>query len=171
MGNQQTKLGLVVKVEENRISIQIISPSSGECGTSCRCKALAMVEESKGPRIWVKGDYRQRFKPNDFVMVEANLPSPYIGIFFLFILPILGLFFGSFLGHALSIKHSLLDPQSLSILGAVASFAMIMGIAMLVDYKIRSKNETFRLEPIESLRPESHQECKNISRTLKNENK
>ena len=171
MENQQIKTGFVLGIEENRVSIQLMPTLSGECGTSCRCKALSMIEEARGPRIWIKGNYKQQLKLNDFVIVEANLPSPYIGIFFLFILPILGLFFGSFFGNALALEYSSTNQQIFSIIGAAAGFSLAMGTAMLLDYKIQRKKEIFKIREIPSLSAESHKECKNIQKAFNNENK
>ncbi len=166
MENRQIHAGIVIGIEDNRIAVQMLPAISGECGTSCRCKALAMVEESKGPKIWIKGNYKNQFKINDFVKIEADLPSAYTGIFFLFILPMIGLFFGALSGHFLAEKYSLVNQQIFSIIGAGTGIFIAIGIAILFDLRLRSKKEVFRIQEIPSLKEEAHQECRNSKRHL-----
>ncbi len=148
MANIQIKPGIVreIDIHKQRILVELCPNTLGGCGESCNCSSLALSGKPRGAKVWIPFNSQRALKINDAVMVRAALPSPYLAILLVFVMPIISLLFGAFLGDALAKQYDLLSHQTLLTAGcALGVFMLALVLAVVFDHWYRKVHPVFTL--------------------------
>jgi len=125
--------GVVESAEGGKAEV-LMDAGAGSACAGCRACTVGLGEVRR-----VKVDMPEGLKAGDKVVVEVALPSVYVGILLLFVLPIVGLLAGGFLGEgaarALGVEGGL---ETVAVVAGIAGFGLGLSAGYLGGRKIRA---------------------------------
>lgn len=134
---QITESGIVKYINGNRAAIEVVRPNSEECKSCGVCAGIEnkpnLLEAEITPNMYV----------GQQVTVQVVEDSPYKGMILLFVLPILNLLIGSFIGQ----KIHCIFPNSQDIRMVFCGFVFFIVTIIVVsiyDRKLRSRKSSRR---------------------------
>ena len=147
MSKEEIKTGIIIATDPQRVAVRLAPATIGECGKTCHCSALSLSEGvPTGPQVWIDVPEAHQYQTGQPVKVLTSLPSPYIGIFMVFVLPIAALLTGALLGDDLAQYYGQQKYQNL-ISGSLGGAGFIFSIllALLFDRIYRHRHQAFTL--------------------------
>lgn len=135
---------IIMEVKDEQVLVRLGPAVGGGCGTSCHCGATSLQDTPTGPKIWVKKN-QDGLEKGRMVWIEAHLPSTYLSIFLVLLLPVIAIVLGAFIGNSYAMQHELAHPDLISGLCAAFCFIITIFIAFLCDKTLRENREVFQI--------------------------
>ncbi len=125
--------GVVEGVEGGKAEVLMEPAAPGSCN-GCRACAVGLGEVRR-----LKVDAPEGLESGSKVVVEVALPSVYVGILLLFVLPIAGLLVGGLIGEAIANRFAAEDgTETVAVVAGIAGFGMGLLVGYLGGRKIRA---------------------------------
>jgi len=130
--------GEVISIEGDTVDIQL--SLSGFCSGQHKCAQIAFTKNLPPDRNRIRAKNTIGAQIGDKVIVEVLSPGFYRALFFVFILPLIGLFLGCIFGIQVAIWMDVTQKSDLYAgIFAVAFFCLSLFVGRYVDRRVRPR--------------------------------